>query len=304
MGPREGGPKSEGAGGGLFGRLGQRRGSDGLAAAGIADGSAFYFDPQRHDFGDKTLLGHSIVGGGAAEVEQALDLLARHPSTANHLSYKLAQYFVADEPPPALVSRMARRYQETDGDIRELLTTMFASAEFRDRRCFRAKFKTPMEYVISTVRATGAAVENFRPLAGMIALLGMPLYGCQTPNGYSNTQIAWLNPDAMMARLSFATGLGHGNLPLEQPQSDENADGENGGEMRGDAGYFNRAGKSNVKLIADPETPAQKMEPPDPLELAATAGNSFSVSTRDAIESAPPQLRAALMLGSPEFMMR
>jgi uncharacterized protein (DUF1800 family) len=94
------------------------------AGATYAHGDAFYFDPNRHDFGNKVLLGHTIEGGGEGEVEQALDLLARHPSTAKHLSYQLAEYFVADEPPPQLVTRMASRYAESDGNIRDVLATM------------------------------------------------------------------------------------------------------------------------------------------------------------------------------------
>ena len=111
---------------------------------GFGDGSAFYFDPDRHDFSDKVLLGHTIHGGGASEVEQALDLLARHPSTAKHLSYQLAQYFVADEPPPELVARMAARYSETDGDIRQLLATIFTSAEFWDPRHLPHEVQDPL----------------------------------------------------------------------------------------------------------------------------------------------------------------
>jgi len=263
---------------------------------GYGDGSAFYFDPDRHDFSGKVLLGHKIEGGGASEVEQALDLSARHPSTAKHLSYQLAQYFVADEPPPELVARMASRYSETDGDIRQVLATIFTSAEFWDRRHFRTKYKTPYEYVISAVRAAGTPVTNFRPLAGTMQLLGMPTYGCLTPNGYSNTQDAWLNPDSMMARLSFATALGTGNLPLERPPFD--ADGPD------NRGYFNKKGTTNIKLDANPGKPGRKMEPPDATRLTATLGSSFSAKTRDAIEAAPPQLRASMVLGSPEFMMR
>jgi Protein of unknown function (DUF1800) len=169
---------------------------------------------------------------------------------------------------------------------------MLTSPEFWDRRHFRAKYKTPYEYVISSVRATGAPVRNFRPLAGTMQLLGMPLYGCQTPNGYSNTQDAWLNPDSMMARLSFATALGNGNLPLEREPFDD-ADG-------GARGYFNKRGTTNIKLGAG----GPKMEPPDANALTIALGNSFSAKTRDAIEAAPPRLRAAMVLGSPEFMMR
>src|SRR3984957_8724079 len=187
------------------------------------DPSGFYFDQSRHDFAEKTFLGHQIEGGGIDEGEHALDILARSPATAKHLSFKLAQYFVADDPPPTLVERMAGRYLATDGEIRSMLETMFTSAEFRDPRYYGVKFKTPYEYVVSCARATGVPIRNYRPLYGTMQILGMPLYGCLTPNGYANTQDAWLNPDAMMTRLSFATALGRGNLPLENPPFEEGA---------------------------------------------------------------------------------
>jgi uncharacterized protein (DUF1800 family) len=178
---------------------------------------------------------------------------------------------------------------------------MFTSAEFRDPRYYGAKFKTPYEYVVSCVRATGVPVRNYRPLYGTMQILGMPLYGCQTPNGYANTQDAWLNPGAMMTRLSFATALGSGNLPLENPPFEENA---GGGAMRREPAAVprNGAGKVNIKFDAGPHGP--KMTPPDPAQLAATLGNYFSPSTANAVEASPTQLRAPLILGSPEFMKR
>jgi len=266
------------------------------AQPSYASGAAFYFDASRHDFGRKTLLGHTIESGGEREVEEALDLLARHPSTAKHISYQLAQYFVADDPPALLVTKMASRYAQSDGHIREVLATMFASDEFWDPRNFHTKYKTPYEYVISSVRAAGTLVTNFRPLAGTMQLLGMPTYGCLMPNGYPNTQEAWLNPDAMMARLSFASALGNGNLPLEAPPFDPD-DG-------GTRGYFNKKGVANIKLDANPARAGRRMTAPDATALVSTLGNDFSAKTRGAIEAAPPQLRAAMVLGSPEFMMR
>ncbi len=179
----------------------------------------FLFDASRHDFAEKTLLGHDIKGAGIAEGELALDMLARSPATANHLGFQLAQYFVADDPPRPLVARMANRYLATDGNIRDVLETMFRSSEFWERRYYAAKFKTPYEYAISAARATGGEVLNVRPLAGLMAQLGMPLYGCQTPDGYKNTAEAWLNPDGMMMRLSFATALGAGQAAPPQLRS-------------------------------------------------------------------------------------
>jgi hypothetical protein len=252
----------------------------------------FVFDTNRHDFAEKTLLGHDIKGAGIAEGELALDMLARSPATANHLSFQLAQYFVADDPPKPLVARMANRYLATDGNIRDVLDTMFRSSEFWERRYYAAKFKTPYEYAISAARAAGGEVLNVRPLAGLMAQLGMPLYGCQTPDGYKNTAEAWLNPDGMMMRLSFATALGAGRLPLERPVDfgDEQPMG----------------GKRAMTSVAmkDMRTFGGAMVPPDPAKLAVTLGGVFSRRTAEAIEAAPPQLRSPLILGSPEFMMR
>ncbi|HYK64039.1 MAG TPA: DUF1800 domain-containing protein [Patescibacteria group bacterium] len=264
------------------------------------DPSGFYFDPSRHDSSEKIFLGHRIGGGGVEEGEHALDILARSPATANHLSYQLAQYFVADDPPKPLVDRMAQRYLATDGEIRAVLETIFTSAEFWDPRYSGAKFKTPYEYVVSCARATGVPVRNYRPLYGTMQLLGMPLYGCQTPNGYANTQDAWLNPDAMMTRLSFATALGSGNLPLENPPFEEDASGAPRREPP--VVPKNGAGKVNIKF--DPAPHGPKMTPPDPVQLASTLGNYFSPATAEAVEASPPQLRAPLILGSPEFMKR
>jgi uncharacterized protein (DUF1800 family) len=268
------------------------------------DPSGFYFDESRHDFSEKTFLGHRIEGGGIDEGEHALDILARSPATAKHLSFKLAQYFVADDPPKVLVERMANRYLATDGETRAVLETMFTSAEFWDPRNYGAKFKTPYEYVVSCARATGVPIRNYRPLYGTMQMLGMPLYACQTPNGYANTQDMWLNPDAMMMRLSFATALGSGNLPLENPPFEEDADGgSGGGEMRPEPPAVPRgAGKVNINF--DPGKHGPKMTPPDPAQLAATLGEYFSPATANAVEAAPTNLRAPLILGSPEFMKR
>jgi uncharacterized protein (DUF1800 family) len=280
----------------------RRRQNFGRFGSTAADPSGFYFDGTRHDYSEKTFLGHQIKGGGLDEGELALDILARSPATAKHLSFKLAQYFVADDPPPALVERMAQRYLATDGETRSVLETMFTSAEFWDPRSFGAKFKTPYEYVISCVRATGVPIRNYRPLYGTMQILGMPLYACQTPNGYSNTQDTWLNPDAMMTRLSFATALGSGNLPLENPPFVEDADG--GGETRPEPPMVRKNGAGKVNINFDPGPKGPKMTPPDPVQLAATLGNYFSPATASAVEAAPTNLRAPLILGSPEFMKR
>jgi len=274
----------------------------------LGDQYGFYFDPSRHDFSEQVVLGRSYSGGaGIAAGEQALDVLARAPATARHLSYQLAQYFVADNPPQTLVARMAERFEQSQGDIRATLETLFFSPEFWDERYFGAKFKTPYDYVISAVRLTGAPeITNYGPLFGTMTLLGMAPYAHETPDGYANTREAWLNPDAMMMRLSFATALGQGHLPLLAPPFEAGGGGGPAFRVK-----FKNGGGVGAKMLelSPPDKGAQRnkgpqMSPPEPAQLVASLGGSLSTNTREAIEAAPVQLRSALVLGSPEFMVR
>lgn len=177
----------------------------------------YYFDESRHDQGDKIVLGQKISRAGKTsgeqEIDQVIDLLCRHTSTAKHISYKLAQYFVADAPPQTLVDKLSKRYQETDGDIRAMLDTLFHSSEFWDQKYRGAKFKSPYRYVVSSIRATDSQIDNTKPLLGFLKQTGMPLYQCLTPDGYKNTKTAWLNPDNLINRLNFATAIGTGRFP-------------------------------------------------------------------------------------------
>ncbi|MDP3510302.1 MAG: DUF1800 domain-containing protein [Candidatus Melainabacteria bacterium] len=166
------------------------------------------FYPGRHDQGEKVVLGHKITARGAGEIEEALDLLARHPSTAHHISFALAQYFVADKPPKALVDRMAKRFSESNGDIKAVLTTLFESSEFFDTQYQNNKYKSPLRYAVSSLRASGGRPPRYEPIYSFLKLQGQPLYGCLTPDGYKNTKEAWLNSDALLKRISFATALG------------------------------------------------------------------------------------------------
>ncbi len=248
---------------------------------GLPSDNGFAFDPNRHDFGDKLFLGRTIPGEGAGEVERALDLLARSPATARHLSFALAQYFVADSPPPALVARLVTRWLKSDGDVRAVLKTLFASPEFRSPAVSEGKFKTPFQYVVSAVRAGGTTVTNYRPLLGTMARLGQPLYGCLTPDGYKNTRDAWLNPDALSLRIGFATALGSGRLPLDKPMP------------------------AVDEAPPPPPAAAMPMVPPTPLDSGRLeALLELSAKTRATADAAAPPLKAALILGSPDFMTR
>jgi uncharacterized protein (DUF1800 family) len=178
-------------------------------------GGSFLFRPQTHDAGEKTILGVNFPkGGGQEEGERVLDMLAKHPSTARHISFKLAQRFVADEPPKALVDRAAKKFLDTKGDLREVTRVIIASPEFFAAEAYRAKVKTPLEFVVSAIRASDATIMNAQPLVQVMQQLGMPLYGCQPPTGYSMTADAWVNTGALLSRLNFAVALVNGGQGL------------------------------------------------------------------------------------------
>lgn len=262
----------------------------------------FYFDAKRHDFSDKVFLGRVIKGSGIAEGEQAFDILAKSPATARHISYQLAQYFVADKPPQPLVDRLAQTFLATDGNIRDVLNTLFRSPEFWDRRYYNAKFKTPYQYALSAVRATGMEVTNFRPIVGFLQQAGMPLYGCLTPDGYKNTEAAWLNPDAITRRIGFATALAGGRLPLAGATVNPAPLGDFQQNQRNSLVLAGPMPQQSLK--SQPSSPSMGMAPLDAAQLSIALGHPFSAKTQQAIAASPPQLRAALMLGSPEFMRR
>lgn len=255
--------------------------------------SIFGFDPARHDDGTKTWLGHTIAPGGQMEGELALDVLARHPATAKHIATQLARRFVADEPAPALVSQIAQRFLATDGDLRAAMQAIFDSPEFRDSR--PVKFKTPYQYVLSSVRAAGISATNVRPLMATLTQLGQPLYGCQTPDGYHDTEADWLNPNAITQRVNFATALASGRLPLQRVDDPNAPAGANG--MKALERQTDRA--MNQDVAVEGSTP-----PVDVAALLATLGPAISDKTRAAVAGSPPPLQAALVLGSPDFMRR
>ncbi len=159
------------------------------------------------------MLGHKFKDDGEKEGLKALEMLARNPATARFVSREIAMRFVSDDPPPALVERMAKTFLHTDGDIKEVLRTLFFSPEFWSPEAYRAKLKTPLEFVVSAVRATDADVQNPQPLAATLAKMGMPLYGMQPPTGYSMKAQDWITSSALLARLNFSLGLTTGKVP-------------------------------------------------------------------------------------------
>jgi uncharacterized protein (DUF1800 family) len=173
----------------------------------------FHFEPRFHDKGTKVVLGRTIEGSGREEGRQVIHGLATHPSTARHISRKLARRFVSDEPPPALVERAAETFRRTDGNIREVVRTIVTSPEFLATEVLSAKVKTPLEFVVSALRAAGAEVDDAGALARRIGDMGMPLYMQQPPTGYKDTADAWVSTSGLLARLNFALDLAGGRLP-------------------------------------------------------------------------------------------
>ena len=241
----------------------------GWTIAPLRNGGGFHFEPRLHDDGEKQILGQTISGNGKASGDEVLDLLARHPSTARFIATKLASRLVTDDPPPALVDRTAARFLETDGDLREITRLILTSPEFLAAETQRAKVKTPLEFVVSSVRALDGEVNRGLGLVRGLRELGMPLYACQPPTGYSDRADAWVNTGALLARMNFAIALVGNRLPgvqVELPHTDS-VDGMSVHEV-----------------------------------LEDTALDHASEATHDTIARATsPQVVAILTLGSPEF---
>jgi uncharacterized protein (DUF1800 family) len=208
-------------------------------------GGGFRFEPRLHDEGQKVVLGHVIkAGGGESDGRQVLDILATHPSTAKFIATKLVRHFVSDTPPQALVDRAAKRFAETDGDIREVMRTILTSQEFLAPDAYRAKVKTPFEFIVSAVRTTGAEVDDAMPLVRAVNQLGMPLYQCQPPTGYKDTADAWVNTGALVNRMNVALRLASGQMPrvtVDRDRLPTDGDGMIARLLDGDASDATRA---------------------------------------------------------------
>ncbi len=167
----------------------------------------FKFDDKLHDSDPKFVMGTKIHAGGMKDGEEVIDLLVHHSSTAKFISTKLARRFVSDNPPKALVDRMAASFQSSDGDIRAVMKTMIWSPEFWSKEAYRAKIKTPFELVVSAARAMGSDVDTPMPLVQWVGRIGEPLYQCQPPTGYSDKADAWVNTGALLNRLNYSLAL-------------------------------------------------------------------------------------------------
>jgi len=254
-------------------------------------GGGFTFEERTHEPGDKTVLGHRIKPKGEKEGIEVLHILAHHPSTAKFVCTKLAVRFVSDDPPQALVDRMTQTFLKKDGNIREVLKTMLDSPEFWAPDAYRAKVKTPLEFVVSAVRASGAEVTDAMPIAHQLQNMGMPLYGAQPPTGYSMKADAWVNSSALLGRMNFALALTSGKVKGVQVDS-EQLPGPNDPQQTLTA-------LENALLSGDVSQQTNDV-------IAARLQDS-KISRRKLDDPARPpniSLIAGLLLGSPEFQRR
>ena len=235
------------------------------------DAGTFEFNERSHDKGEKIVLGVTIpAGGGKEDGLKVLDILVHHPSTARFISKKLAQRFVADDPPPALIDRMAKTFREKDGDIREVMRTMLASKEFWSQGAWHAKMKSPLEMIASAIRATGADVQSASMLAQQLQQLGEPLYRKVEPTGYSSANAEWTNSAALLARMNFGLALALNKAP----------------GLKVDTSRFEK--------LNDPESIAKAI-----LFTASTPETQAAIA-----KDKEPAKIAGLVLGSPEFQRR
>jgi uncharacterized protein (DUF1800 family) len=266
-------------------------------------GGGFVFRAAMHDAGTKTLLGRTFGPSGQAEGEFALDLLASHPSTAKHIATKLAKRFVADEPPASVIERAAGVFLETKGDLRAVVRSIVTSPEFFADDARRAKVKTPLEFVVSAVRATGASVTNAQPLAAALQTLGMPLYGSQPPTGYGMSAQDWVNTGALLGRMNFAVDLVGGGRNLQLGARGQGPNGGARGGTRPDAARRpQQAGpiRIDISTLAPGTDEATRTRVID-----ALLGGVASDATRQTLKRATSsQQLVALTLGSPEFQRR
>jgi uncharacterized protein (DUF1800 family) len=254
----------------------------------------FFFDDRLHDQGTKTVLGHQIHRGGIKDGEEVLDILARDPHTAHHISFEIAQRFVSDDPPAALVDRMAQTFLKTDGDIREVLHTMIYSPEFWSKDVYRTKIKTPFELVVSATRALGAEVDVPLMLVQWTNRIGQPLYQCEPPTGYSNKADTWVNTGALLNRMNFSLALTANRLRGAQVNMET---------LLGDRAAtdphatLDRAIQALLGGQLSQQTRAT-------LETQLTDPQILQASLDDPVKKVNAAMIAGLVLGSPEFQRR
>ena len=273
----------------------------------------FLYRPGLHDDGEKVVLGHRILpGGGIADGERVLDILATHPSTAQFVATKLARRFIGDDPPATIVNRAAAVFLKTDGSIRETLRAILTSPEFFSQSVYRAKMRSPFEYAAAAMRALNAETDADPSVVNLIGRMGQPLFGRVTPDGYADRAEQWLSSGAMVARFNFASALATNRLKgtsinLTALLSGSDREGSDAVTAQlakltvmGDLSPNTRAALVKV-LGKGPEKGNSSQAPPN----SATVAVGYE-SNGPAAGGTPPYAAEllTLLLGSPEFQRR
>jgi uncharacterized protein (DUF1800 family) len=254
----------------------------------------YVFKPEFHAGGEKVVMGHTFNYGGEKDGEEALKMLASDPHTAKFISTELARHFVSDNPPQALIDRMAKKYESTGGDIRAVLKTMIYSPEFWSREAYHAKVKTPFELVASTARALNADVTVSLPLVQWIGRMGEPLFLCEPPTGYSDKAERWVNTGALLNRLNFALAFGTDHLAGSTVDLHAmfGADASQDPEM---------ALSRSIDLFLDGQIEKQTR---DTLEQRLQDPQILQARLDDPVKQVNEGLLSGLVLGTPEFQRR
>lgn len=195
-------------------KLVERIGEDKLAQRGFVHEGDFLFTPNRHDNGEKTVLGkHFAANGGYNDGVELLQMLSKHPSTGKFIAKKLAVRFVSDNPPASLLTKMEKAFNHTNGNIREVLITMVSSPEFWSSASLREKTKSPFELAISSVRALDAQINQPVQLYNWANKMGQRMYAYQAPTGFPDKAQYWINSGALLTRMNFGLALASGRIP-------------------------------------------------------------------------------------------
>jgi uncharacterized protein (DUF1800 family) len=274
----------------------------------------FLYRPGLHDDGEKIVLGQRILpGGGMADGERVLDILARHPATARFIATKLARRFISDEPPKAIIDRAAAVFLKTDGSIRETLRAIVTSPEFFSDTTYRAKMRSPFEYVAAAMRALNAETDGDRPVLDAIGRMGQPLFGRITPDGYADRADQWLSSGAMIARFNFAGALATNRIKGTKIDVARLLSGVDEAKKDSVAAKFiwltvsNDVSKGTRAVL---EKTLQSPEASESSTAPANPGANVSVGYADASNkpTAPPPKYVTelitLLVGSPEFQQR
>jgi uncharacterized protein (DUF1800 family) len=270
----------------------------------------FLYRPGLHDDGEKIVLGHRILpGGGPADGERVLDILAAHPATARFIATKLARRFISDNPPQSIIDRAAAVFLKTDGSIRETLRAIITSPEFFSPTTYRAKMRSPFEFVAASMRALDAETDGDRPVLDAIGRMGQPVFGRITPDGYADRADQWLSSGAMIARFNFASALTTNRIKGTKIDVARLLSGVDEAKKDSVATKLIRLTVSG-DLSDRTRTVLERTVAAGPMESATNQGANVSVgydANAAAKPSSPPPYVTeliTLLIGSPEFQQR